>query len=280
MPYSGQQWAHTQVESLMDIATTLADYTQSLEQCAKVPTYLSRVLDLEPLTLAVVRHEKDNPAEIMFIASSGQVATGEAGADFNKNILDIHEQTRPLTTNDGPTLRPTIALKDCGFSELSVHHLVLFPRALVAVRTIDDTHRMFLIVHQRADEAPLSPRVADTLLMAVRQLAKLLRCVVASVSRPETLGGPFDRLTEREWVVLRGLNSDHGEKQLADQLNLSPHTLHSHIKSIYRKVGVQGRLPLLLRLNEALRDLRTTTINMRNTTQGKPELLEPAAAAG
>jgi DNA-binding NarL/FixJ family response regulator len=138
---------------------------------------------------------------------------------------------------------------------------------------------MFLIVHQRVDQVGLSAGVTDTLLMAVRQLAKLLKCVVASHCHPDTLGGPFDRLTDREWVVLRGLNSDQGEKQLADRLNLSPHTLHSHIKSIYRKVGVQGRLPLLLRLNEAIRDLRTTTIN----THSSPvftENREMAAAVG
>ena len=64
-------------------------------------------------------------------------------------------------------------------------------------------------------------------------------------------------------MVLRGLNSDAGEKQLADQLGLSPHTLHSHIKSIYRKVGVQGRLPLLLRAEEAMRGLRADRVNKR-----------------
>ena len=277
MPYSEQHWNNGHVEMLMDIATTLADYTQSLEQCRKVPSYLSRVLELEPITLAVVRDGSE--PKIVLLASSGQVATGEAGAEFHKNILEIHEQTRPLTTRDGPMIRPAIAVHDNGFSMVEVSHLATYPRALVAVRTVDESHRMFLIVHQRPDQLAPSQRVTDTLLMAARQLAKLLRCVVAAISRPETLGGPFDRLTEREWVVLRGLNSDQGEKQLADQLNLSPHTLHSHIKSIYRKVGVQGRLPLLLRLNEAMRDLRTTTINMRSTP-AMAETIERAVAVG
>ena len=279
MPYAEQQWTRPRVEILMDIATTLADYTQSLEQCAKVPAYLSRILDLEPITLAVVRQEGQEEPEIILVASSGQVATGEAGAHFNQNILAIHQQTKPLTTDDGPMLRPAIAIADTGFAELAVHNLVTFPRALVVGRTIDPSHRMFLIVHQRVDQAPLSTAITDTLLMAVRQLAKLLKCVVASHCHPDTLGGPFNRLTDREWIVLRGLNSDQGEKQLADRLNLSPHTLHSHIKSIYRKVGVQGRLPLLLRLNEAIRDLRTTTINTRYSTP-LAESQEMAVAAG
>jgi DNA-binding NarL/FixJ family response regulator len=48
---------------------------------------------------------------------------------------------------------------------------------------------------------------------------------------------------------------------LAGRLGLSPHTLHSHIKSIYRKVGVQGRLPLLLRAQGAVRALRIRQMN-------------------
>jgi DNA-binding NarL/FixJ family response regulator len=92
-------------------------------------------------------------------------------------------------------------------------------------------------------------------------LGKLLACLVVWLAQPETLGSPFDRLTDREWMVLRGLNSECGEKQLADQLGLSPHTLHSHIKSIYRKVGVQGRLPLLLRAQQAMRVLRVGQMN-------------------
>ena len=71
-------------------------------------------------------------------------------------------------------------------------------------------------------------------------------------SQPKALGAAFERLTDREWMVLQGLNSDAGEKQLADQLGLSPHTLHSHIKSIYRKVGVQGRLPAAARARECI----------------------------
>ena len=120
-----------------------------------------------------------------------------------------------------------------------------------------------LLVHQRGDEGALSTQTTDALLMVAGQLAKLLKCLFVFHTGPQALGEPFERLTEREWVVLRGLNSDDGEKQLADRLSLSPHTLHSHIKSIYRKVGVQGRLPLLLRLQNALRDLRSATVNMQ-----------------
>src|SRR5512146_2185357 len=92
------------------------------------------------------------------------------------------------------------------------------------------------------------------------------------MTRHGAVGKPCDRLTDREWIVLRHLDSDAGEKQLADQLNLSPHTLHSHIKSIYRKVGVQGRLPLLIRFNTALRELRNSSINASESASERRDL--------
>jgi DNA-binding CsgD family transcriptional regulator len=263
MPFSAQNWSRSHVETLMAVATTLADYTQSLELAQRIPTYLSDTLGLEPLTLAVVRTNPDAPdaaPELVLHAASGSVASGEAAASFAPRLVDICMQTRPLPAGMAPALRPAIAF-DTGFAEMAVQGLGAFPKALVFARTIDDRHRLVLLVHQRSEDAGLSPQSTDALLMVAGQLAKLFKCLLAWDTGPQVLGQPFERLTDREWVVLRGLNSDDGEKQLADRLSLSPHTLHSHIKSIYRKVGVQGRLPLLLRLQNAMRDLRTATVN-------------------
>jgi len=64
----------------------------------------------------------------------------------------------------------------------------------------------------------------------------------------------------------RCLNYDGSEKQLANQLGISPHTLHSHIKSIYRKIGVQGRLALLRRADDARRAVRLSRLAARPTS--------------
>ncbi len=253
----------------MAVATTLADYTQSLDLARRIPSYLSDTLHLEPLTLAVLRTNPDAPdaPELVLHAASGSVASGEAAVSFAPRLIDICLQTRPLPAGMAPALRTAINV-EAGFSEMAVQGLGAFPKALVFARTIDERHRMVLLVHQRADDHGLSAHTTDALLMVAGQLSKLLKCLFALNAGPQVLGQPFERLTEREWVVLRGLNSDDGEKQLADRLSLSPHTLHSHIKSIYRKVGVQGRLPLLLRLQNAMRDLRTATVNTHPTGGG------------
>jgi DNA-binding CsgD family transcriptional regulator len=48
-------------------------------------------------------------------------------------------------------------------------------------------------------------------------------------------------LTERELVVLRLLGSELSTRQMAQSLYVAPDTVRTHIKSIYRKLGVTSR---------------------------------------
>jgi DNA-binding CsgD family transcriptional regulator len=273
MPHTNIQ-ACPHVEKLMDIAATLADYTQSAELAGQVPGYLAQMLEIEPLTLAVVAHNNaTGRSELAMLATSGPIPTGDA--TFASHVLDIHQQTR---SNDA-VLRSPFAVdgaSERNYAEVAVANFTAFPKALVFARTIDEHYRLCLIIHQRGGQTAPSTTQTDSLIMVAGLLAKLLGCMLAWQDRPEILGSEFERLTDREWVVLRGLNSDDGEKQLADRLSLSPHTLHSHIKSIYRKVGVQGRLPLLQRLSTSIRELRRLQINTPARVQAK----NFAAAAG
>jgi LuxR family maltose regulon positive regulatory protein len=52
---------------------------------------------------------------------------------------------------------------------------------------------------------------------------------------------PSDELSERELTVLRYLATDRSEREIAAELYLSFNTVHSHVKSIYRKLGVSSR---------------------------------------
>jgi DNA-binding CsgD family transcriptional regulator len=265
----------------MEVSATLADFIGSLELAAQIPAYLSKKLDLESLTLAVVRDDGLTKAPSLFLrGSSGMVAIGESAATFSEQVLAIYQQTRPLTPADTPTLRHSFDEMEAP-SEMTVQHLVLFPRATVFARGIkagEERHRVLLIVHQRAEDPHLSAGLANILQRITDQLAKLMMPLVIWHTRPEDLGEPFSRLTAREWMVLRGLMTEAGEKQLADQLTLSPHTLHSHIKSIYRKLGVQGRLPLLKKIADALRDLKSRG-QLGRVESAFADSAEPAAVA-
>ena len=52
-------------------------------------------------------------------------------------------------------------------------------------------------------------------------------------------------LTQGQRRVLRLLLSGLSEKQIAARLDLSRHTVHNHVKEIYRVVGVQSRAELM-----------------------------------
>lgn len=50
----------------------------------------------------------------------------------------------------------------------------------------------------------------------------------------------------RRSQVLEALCEGLSEKQVARRLNLSPHTVHGYVKSIYRELGVNSRAELLV----------------------------------
>jgi len=256
MPFQEQGWTKARSELLMNMTVTLAELTQQTQDFARIPGYLGRMLNLESVSLAIVHEVKDG-AHIVLAANSA----GQSDDALEQDMLTLYQQTRPLPANDGPALRHAAELEATEVTEVPVQSQAEYPRATVFTQSLEGGHRMLLVVHQKVHDPHLSAAITEILQAVGKPLSKLLSCLVAWLTRPEALGAPFDRLTDREWMVLRGMNSECGEKQLADQLGLSPHTLHSHIKSIYRKVGVQGRLPLLLRAQEAMRNLRVSQMN-------------------
>jgi DNA-binding CsgD family transcriptional regulator len=271
MPFLNNGWSKIRTEILMDISATLADLTRNLDLARNIPAYLCKALSLDPVTLAIVADGAAGP----------RVVLGACSRDCHADLLSIYEQTRPLSMEAGPTLRPMIEIeKTCAGEPFPVPADNEYPRATVFAHAIGEGHRLLLIVHQPASNPHLSEGATEVLQAVAQQLAKLLGCLVVWSSKPQALGAPFNRLTEREWNVLRGLESEAGEKQLADQLGLSPHTLHSHIKSIYRKVGVQGRLPLLMKAETSLRELRSERLNARVAQPQNAALTETVVAAG
>lgn len=82
--------------------------------------------------------------------------------------------------------------------------------------------------------APMSPRIARKVILELRG---------------QSAGAVQAGLTPRELAVLNGISQGSSYKQLADQLGLSSHTIHSHIKRAYEKLQATDR-------NEALQKAR------------------------
>jgi len=80
-------------------------------------------------------------------------------------------------------------------------------------------------------EAGISRRLAMTLIDAYRRVPR-----GGSGLRPVR-----SALTDREWEVLDLLSSGQGTEDIARALVLSTETVRSHLKNLYRKLGVRSR---------------------------------------
>ncbi len=92
-----------------------------------------------------------------------------------------------------------------------------------------------------AGGAPVSPAAAVYLL-------DYLRSAPAPAESP-TIHESEDRLTARETELLQAFAAGKSYKEAARLLDISPHTVGNHVKSIYRKLEVNSR-------SEAIREAR------------------------
>ena len=63
-------------------------------------------------------------------------------------------------------------------------------------------------------------------------------------------GSTVESLTDRETAVLQYLPTLMSNAEIADGLHLSINTVKSHLKAVYRKLGVEGRRDAVLRGRE------------------------------
>ena len=62
-------------------------------------------------------------------------------------------------------------------------------------------------------------------------------------------------LSPRECGIVRGVFDGDSERRIAERLGLSPHTVHTYLSRIYRKLQVQSREELLVRVFAEFRGL-------------------------
>ncbi len=55
-------------------------------------------------------------------------------------------------------------------------------------------------------------------------------------------------MTDRETAIVRGLFQRLNEEAIGSALGISHHTVHTHLNRIYRKLAVQSRADLFLRV--------------------------------
>ncbi len=70
-------------------------------------------------------------------------------------------------------------------------------------------------------------------------------------------------LSPRETGIVRAVFDGDSEKRTAERLGLSPHTVHTYLWRIYRKLQVQSREGLLVRVFAEFRSLPKRPANGR-----------------
>lgn len=55
-------------------------------------------------------------------------------------------------------------------------------------------------------------------------------------------------ISDREFEMVHGVFDDLSEQAIAERCGMSPHTVHTHFKRLYQKLGVTSRTQLILRL--------------------------------
>ena len=122
-----------------------------------------------------------------------------------------------------------------------------------------------LAAHARLMRAPLRRQLGDTNgARALLDEAKVMLAQCAStgiigdlvpqvaraLSTAHRRGEDWTELTDRELAVLRLLEQGLSQRDIARQLFLSFHTVHSHTKSIYTRLGVTSRQEAIERARE------------------------------
>jgi DNA-binding NarL/FixJ family response regulator len=93
------------------------------------------------------------------------------------------------------------------------------------------------VVNVRSGGSPISPMIARRLLKRFQgpgEIAEVVpqQPVAAAIS---------DRLSEREMSVLKLVAQGFVVNEIAEKLFISPHTVATHVKHIYRKLQVRSR---------------------------------------
>ncbi len=103
------------------------------------------------------------------------------------------------------------------------------------------------IMELRAGGAPMSPGVARLVLsrMRVRHVTK-----AAETRRSERGEAAHEPLTSRETEVLLLLSRGYTYAEVAERLDISVHTVTSHIKNSYRKLAVHSAAAAVTRATE------------------------------
>jgi two-component system NarL family response regulator len=158
---------------------------------------------------------------------------------------------------------PNVILVDLGLPDISGLEVIAsvkeyFPLVEIIVLTMhEDREHLFAALRAGASGYLLKGSPAVDILAAVRTAAaggsplsaRVARSLVEEL-REGTGISAAPAFTARERDVLRWLATGLSEKELALKLALSPHTVHTHVGKIYRKLDAKSKTEAVMKARE------------------------------
>jgi DNA-binding NarL/FixJ family response regulator len=154
-----------------------------------------------------------------------------------------------------PRDEPDIVLMDINLGEnvmdgiQCVRHLkVLLPKVQIVMLTVfEDSRKIFRTLAAGASGYLLKRQRPDELVAAIREVVAggapmstpIARIVVKSFQSAPDHDQKVEELSERERQVLQGLAQGLVYKQIAEELDVSIHTVRNYIRRIYEKLHVR-----------------------------------------
>jgi len=198
------------------------------------------------------------------------IAVVEDNADVRESLREILDGTAGIrcvavcptgeqALAELPALNPRVVLMDIGLPGIDgvecVRRLVeRLPGVLVVMLTVhDDTDRIVESLTAGACGYLHKPMRAEELIAAVQEVhdggspmtgsiaRKVVQAFNKSAPAVKTGSRPEEELTEREQTVLEHLAQGFLYKEIAEEMGVSWHTVHTHIRHIYEKFHVRSR---------------------------------------
>jgi DNA-binding NarL/FixJ family response regulator len=152
---------------------------------------------------------------------------------------------------------PDVVLMDINLGEHSPDGIecvralkTLLPDVLIVMLTVfEDSEKIFRALAAGASGYLLKRQRPEELLAAIREVVaggapmstSIARKVVRSFQSVPPRGVESSELSQRELEVLQALAQGLAYKQIADQLNVSIHTVRNYIRRVYEKLHVRSR---------------------------------------
>lgn len=155
-----------------------------------------------------------------------------------------------------PQVAPDIVLMDINLGEHAMNGIEcvrklkkILPDVQVVMLTVfEDSEKIFRTLAAGASGYLLKRQRPGELVAAIKEVVaggapmstSIARIVVKSFQSPPSHNPKPGELSHREQEVLEGLVQGLAYKQIADQLNVSIHTVRNYIRRIYEKLHVRS----------------------------------------